>query len=325
MNKDTYRRLNEHIAPSPGLNRRVLEKTVPRRRLSLRPAVALVLVLVLIFSAPRAMANPDIYQLMHGFSPEFAARFAPVLESCENNGIRMEVVTASVHDNTAAVYITFEDLEGNRLNEHTYPWLYSIQDLRDYSSTMSANYDQETGTVACLIELNNNMSETAVLEDDRITFFVEYLERNETDQPIIVPVPIALTDSAGLDITYESYTNAALNEPVDETLCRIQEGYDVTCMTVIDGKLHVQTRISHQTASGYFALSLSGPQEEPIPMDYGYSFYDGGVEYDHRVFDLAGRAVEDCTLTAEINPVERIKGPWRVTFDLDQVAVTTEE
>lgn len=327
MVKDTYRAMNAHISPTPGLNRAVLDRTRPRRGRILRPAVALVLTLVLILSAPQALAHPAVYQLMHNVSPELAARFAPVQESCEANGIRMEVVAASVQDNTAMVYCTFQDLEGSRLGLHTYPEDFSIQGLFNWSGSLSSNYDAGTQTVTSLAKLTNEDSADAVVQGDKITFYVEYLRKSNPFDAQEFPLSIALTDSAEVHFTRDKYRSqgASLTQPAEGTLQPIQEGYDVTCMTVIDGILHVQVRITDEEVPGTFHLSLTGPRQEPIPMTYGYSFYDGATEYRHWAFDLEYRDVEDCTLTASIYPEERIRGPWRVTFDLEDVLAQSGE
>ena len=71
-------------------------------------------------SVPVLAVNvPVIYELMYLVSPSVAQHFMPVQKSCESNGIEMEVVSAYIKDNTAQVYITLKDLEGNRVDETT--------------------------------------------------------------------------------------------------------------------------------------------------------------------------------------------------------------
>lgn len=73
----------------------------------------------MVLAAPVMASNlPAIYQLMYLVSPEAAQFFVPVQKACKDNGIRMEVVTANIHDNTAEIYITLQDLTGDTLGDY---------------------------------------------------------------------------------------------------------------------------------------------------------------------------------------------------------------
>ena len=119
MLKTEYNRIQTKIVPTAALNQKILEAAVPRRGSMFRPAVAIAAALIAAMMAIPAMAAyvPAINELMFQVSPEMAARFTPVQESCTVDGIRMEVISASVHGATAEVCISFEDLDGTRINE----------------------------------------------------------------------------------------------------------------------------------------------------------------------------------------------------------------
>lgn len=118
MLKTEYNRMNEKINPDAALKASVMEKTAPRQGMKFRPAVAIAAMLVAVLMAFPAMAAyvPAVNALMFQVSPEMAARFTPIQESCTKDGIRMEVVSASIHGATAEVCISFEDLEGERID-----------------------------------------------------------------------------------------------------------------------------------------------------------------------------------------------------------------
>ena len=81
-----------------------------------RPALALaVLVLLLGLAMPVFASVEPIYRLMYLVSPAVAQFFRPVQESCEDQSIRMEVVSVFIQDDTAQIYLTIQDLTG----EHT--------------------------------------------------------------------------------------------------------------------------------------------------------------------------------------------------------------
>lgn len=118
MLKNEYIRMNEKISPSAALEQSIMEKVAPRRVRRFRPAAVIAALLAVVMMTIPAMAAyvPAINELMFQVSPEMAARFTPIQESCVVDGIKMEVVSASVHGATAEVCVSFEDLEGERVN-----------------------------------------------------------------------------------------------------------------------------------------------------------------------------------------------------------------
>lgn len=168
--KERFQRMNEAIQPPEGWMERILEN-LPRRSSGrlLRPlgAVAAVLTVILLATPVMAVYIPAVGELMYRVAPEVAARFVPVRGSCEANGIRMEVVTSSVHASTLEVYLCFEDREGDRLREQTLPFGVTllqpedgIRGARQYEAapgvvlatggTVDSFYDPETGAVTML-------------------------------------------------------------------------------------------------------------------------------------------------------------------------------
>ena len=70
-------------------------------------AAAACLCLVFCLAVPAmAVSIPAAYELLYAVSPATAQFFKPVELSCEDNGIRMEVTAAYIHDDTAQIYIT---------------------------------------------------------------------------------------------------------------------------------------------------------------------------------------------------------------------------
>ena len=57
-----------------------------------------------------AAFSPSFYELLYAVTPATAQFFKPVQRSCEDNGIRMEVTAAYIHENTAEIYLSMQDL-----------------------------------------------------------------------------------------------------------------------------------------------------------------------------------------------------------------------
>lgn len=347
MMEDTYRSMNEHITPGPELKRAVLEKAAPRRALRLRPAVALVLVLALILSAPQALANPDIYQLLHGVSPETAARFAPVQESCEANGIRMEVVAASVHGKSAEIYFTMEDLESSRLAAQSYPETSDIFGLANYGCSLkNVGFDEETGRVTLLLDYetigedfrDTLWSSKVTLYLDRITTFAGTTEHllpitltdggTFTLSPRRVDAGGNLTedgsaefDLCGYDSYYQDKTEIELLRPQNAGEA-ITDGIRLTGLAYVGGELHIQTMDASALSYSLYLVDESGSTLSPERFLTFAPEQAEGIQYQEDVFLLGPQALENCTLMVRVDRYETIEGPWRITFDLDDALST---
>ena len=118
--KEAFDRMNTHITPDESLNSKILDQAAApvKAHRRFRPLVAIAAMLVLILTALPVMAYsiPAVSELMFQVSPQMAARFTPVQLSDTENGIRMEVVSASIHGATAEICISFEDVEGDRID-----------------------------------------------------------------------------------------------------------------------------------------------------------------------------------------------------------------
>lgn len=162
--KEAFDRMNVHITPDESLNSRILDQAVtptkaPRR---FRPLVAMAAMLVLILTALPVMAYsiPSVSELMFQVSPQMAARFTPIQLSDTENGIRMEVVSTSIHGATAEICISFEDVEGDRIDNRL---RVQGDELLGRNPFLMGNwgggignfaFDEETGKAIMVIEEN---------------------------------------------------------------------------------------------------------------------------------------------------------------------------
>ena len=112
-----------------------LQRSFPRR---MRIAAAC-LAGVLFLSASSLLAavaagSMPAYEILYALYPETAKRLTPVQISCEDNGIRMEVEAVYVHADTAEIYLSMQDLTGERIDETVDLFdSYSIHSSRDSS------------------------------------------------------------------------------------------------------------------------------------------------------------------------------------------------
>ncbi len=210
--KAAYQKMNEPILPPEDLKQQVLAKLdKPTGKITLRPlALVPALMLVLLLATPVMAAYvPSIQELMFQVAPNVAARFAPVQVSDTANGIRAEVVSASIHDTTIELYFSFQDLEGNRLDEDTYLggiWLSSKSSLlrgrggSHGSLSEPLKQDPETNIFYSMVQSSYSVpsffgSRYLTIEEicgDKVTVNLE--ELNRSVDLGAVEVPITMTE-----------------------------------------------------------------------------------------------------------------------------------
>lgn len=108
-----------------------------------------------IMAMPVMAAVEPFREVLYAFSPATAQYFSPVQRACVSNGIRMEVAACFVHDDTAELYVTLQDLEGDRVDETTDLFdSYTIRQPYDTAATCSlVHYDASTGTAVFQIQI----------------------------------------------------------------------------------------------------------------------------------------------------------------------------
>lgn len=288
--KAVYRSMNERILPSDDLREKVLAKVEqPKHRVSARPVgVAAALLAVILLAAPVMAAYvPPVAELMYQVAPEMAARFSPVQESCTANGIKMEVVAALIHGTTAEICISFEDLEGNRIDGSTLVEEESVYGAGMFRSGGisggygNCDYNAETGKLILIREQNFSFYSkwkgryltVSELFNGKMTVNVACLYRF-VDLPA-AEIPIELTDKEVMSVKVDrshptdrpaevpfdgfGYGSNAENDPwlereeyelltPGEPVCEVTDELDVMGMAYIDGRLHVQLRLRAKDA-----------------------------------------------------------------------------
>ena len=118
--------------------------------------VAFALVVVLGMSTALAALNDDVNQLLYRIWPQAAMALRPVNLISESQGIRMEVVSASLNGTESLVTLTMQDLEGDRMDETTDLFDSAILQLPyDGSGTcIQTGYDPETKTASFAVYMD---------------------------------------------------------------------------------------------------------------------------------------------------------------------------
>lgn len=345
MFRERYNNLNKQVSPDENLLQNTIYKVKKAEKIShnklysfRKPAIAFISIcLCLAFLMPIFVAAVEpIYQLMYTVSPAMAQFFMPVQKIDEDNGIKMEVEAAYIHDNVAEIYVTMQDLTGNRIDENTDLFdSYSINRSFDSSAHCErVGYDENTKAAVFLITIeewgNKNIT------GEKITFTVsEFLSHKQIYEDIEIPVALSSVDIAKetqkvsnitgvsnyTEFDEENIVSLVPSSPMNEF---VVDGIDLTGIGYIDGKLYIQTAVSDNLDKdnhGFFYLKDKNGNR----IDYSYSFnfanqYEqpGRIDYCNYVFDIPQSEIVNYTLHGDFVTSSMItKGDWRVTFSLE--------
>lgn len=348
MFKEKYYKMNEKISPSDELIQNIIsnedEKTKEQNKKLIRvrrPILVLCILLVCIFTVIPVLAStvPAINQLMYLVSPSVAQFFKPVQKSCVDNGIKMEVVSTYIHENTAEVYITMQDLEGERIDETT-----DLNDSYDISIPFdsSANcqfvgYDDITKTATFLINITEWGNRK--ITGDKLTFSVrEFLSNKQEYNNILIKEDLSKiydnspTENVSLigygGKNYEKYLKntgeAKMLEPI-ETMNFPISGIDFTGIGYIDDMLHVQISVTNNLKkNNHGSFSLIDKKGNVIQCDYNVRFVENidsynRIDYDEYIFNIPKSEIQNYSLYGNfVTSGMFTEGNWQVTFPLEK-------
>jgi len=314
---------------------KILVKLIPTYR---RVAVALAVVIVCVFAGMPIMAAnvPIIYNLMYLVSPATAQFFMPIQMSSESNGVRMEVVSTYIHDNIAEIYITLQDLTGNRVDATTDLFdSYSINRPFDSSAfCQRVGFDEETKTATFLIHITEWGEHN--IEGDKITFSLRSFISDKKafrDMPTDIPLD-NLADNApakdvgfiggGGDFDFWANDTATVLDVTGNLLTPV-DGIDVTGIGYIDGKFHVQVSfVKDMRSDNHGFVFLKDENGITVESDYAIAFGDTfssdkteGIQHYNYVFSVPKSEISNFRLYGSFFTSGNFtEGNWRVTFPL---------
>ena len=343
--KEKYCDMFDQVAPEQSLVLEMLEEVRTRKtgkRKAIRFVGGLAAACLCIFVGMPVLAAkvPEIYQLMYLVSPQTAQFFKPVQKADEYGGIRMEVVSAYIHENTAEIYITMQDLTGNRLDDTTDLYdSYSINTPFDCSATCKrVGYDENTGTVTFLITIEQ--WEEQKIQGEKVTFSVGgFLSHKQKFEELYIPIELSETEDepeimethlTGMGggsefLNWERMPDSARVLTPKEPDSRFPlEEFEFTGMGYVDGRLHIQFAIQNALQNdnhGYFFLR--DKQGNDLLYNYSLNFIiqreqEGRVDYQDCVFRIPQEELSEYDLYGYfVTSGEFQEGNWTVTIPLE--------
>ena len=313
---------------------------LPRLRRAALMAASLILIFTLAAASLAAADVDAAYDLIYRLYPTAAQRLKPVRLSAEDQGIRVEVVSARLEGESAQICVALKDVEGERLDKTVD--LFDSYDIRSpYDSSAHCerlSWDEDTQTAYFYIEID--LMDGQWPREGKVTFRVDelLLGKEEWEGPIstaplarlaeeatALPIPQGRERGGSEREGYEREARAArLALAADTEPLELAEGVQLTAMGFVNGRLHVQTHyddISHTDNHGYVYLTRGG---EPIQDIYSFDFWDADPRdpnrgsFQEQVFAVSPGDAADYTLSGYFCTCDQLlQGDWEITFPVE--------
>lgn len=301
-------------------------------------AAAAAIILAFTMSVP-ALAAADFepaYNLLYRVSPAIAQKLKPVRMSCEDQGIKVEVISAYAEGSEAKIFISVQDIDGDRIDETIDLFdSYSINTPFDCSSSCeNVSYDTKTKTATFLLSISQRNGQD--MTGGKITFRVremlsdkkEYhaalsdLDTNNVSAASETIPPTHIFGGGGTGYSEAEDNFRALK--AEGILASPVEGVDITAMGYIDGKLHIQVRYENVLKTdnhGY--IYFQNDKGEKISCIANVSF-SADSEYQERyeeyIYDLSEAELADYDVYGYfVTSDTLITGNWSITFPLETI------
>ena len=329
---------NRHIEEAADFQ---IGKKGVRKHFIMRRAVAAAATIMLVFtmSVP-ALAAADYepaYNLLYKVSPTIAQKLKPVRMSCEDNGIKFEVISAYVEGSEAKIFISAQDIDGDKIDETTDLFdSYSINTPFDCrSSCENISYDTKTKTATFLISISQWNEQDIIGE--KITFRVREMLSNKQEYDMVLSdldmnnistAPETVTPThifGGSGTNYSEVENNFRALKATGILYSPVEGVDITAMGYVDGDLHIQVRYENVLKTdnhGY--IYFQNNEGEKITCNANVEFSTDS-EYQERyveyIYDLSDIELAEYDAYGYfVTSDTLITGNWSVTFPLEMVS-----
>lgn len=230
----------------------------------LAACIALLLVLsVSTLSIAAAVGNIPAYDILYGLYPDIAEKLTPVNMSCEDNGILMNVDAVNVDGSEANIYVSLQDLTGDRIDETTDLFdSYNIKTSKDFMVSCEiagcdmVDYDAESrkATFLIYIQNQNKNGKPINIKGKKLTFSVSrFLSGKQDIERELSELSLSATPTKPQlqkveDIQIRGYmgeedmdmTHMNFLTPDAEHSFSPVDGVNVNAYGYVDGKLHVQ-------------------------------------------------------------------------------------
>ncbi len=320
-------------------HRPAAKKRLPKTLRCAAAFAACFVVMAAVSLSAAAAGSDTAYRMLYSISPYAAQLVRPVNLSCTENGIRMEVISAEISGSDAYVYLSVEDMEGERVDGTIDLFdSYSINRHVDSAAHCEfAGYDEATGKASFLVHIQT--MDGSEMKRGKVSFFLGYFLSGKNIISGAMPLDLAAAEASPATRTVapelfrgDIFSGQVL-APVEGGIYTPGKGAQITALGYIDGRLHMQVRYESIWLTdnhGWFSLedengrTLDGLVYEfrggertsrNLPGYHAVGYADCYQEY---IWDIAPEELPRCSLQANLWLCDSLtEGPWQVTFPLD--------
>jgi len=301
-----------------------------RKKPWLIPSVATVFLASSITVA--AAMNDDVKNLLWHISPEIAALLEPIESTVEYGGIKMEIVSAMQDEDMAVVYVTMQDIEGNRIDETLDIYDYSMSKGRSFT-VERIGFDPTTKTAFVRftsfngsstdkfkLKIRSFLSDKSVLEDVTFPLDLQDVEKQQTE---ILPDD-TIRGSGGKSPEGDAYV---LPAGILNIQTQLYDRMRITNIGLHNDKLYVQTEWSANNGIEHGEFYLVNPAGQKIlpTVSYSYGRDEQGIpiyayNYEENVFNVKDINLAEYELKAKIYTAgQYVEGDWEASFKLEEM------
>ena len=336
MFKDTYRHMTNRITPDDALLDHTRAAIQPRRRsFAPRRAVAFALAMALclgIGTSALAASVPEFNGWLYTVSRDWAMYFRPVQMSCEDQGLRLEVQGIRIDGSTAEIYVTLQDLTGDRLDASIDLFdSYGLDTSGDSSAyCQMTGYDAASRIAAFYIFYESD----SPIRGDKLTFSLRRLLTKKETTTTTLDIALETLSTAPETLLpgnrirgwggigpedYASVSQRLLLLP-GQDMTSPAPGVTLTAAAFLNGKLHVQMRyddIARTDNHGFLWLEDAQGNRVECTASVGYWAENGIDSCEEYYFDVTPEDAQKYALHGEFITCQAlIEGDWAITFPI---------
>ncbi|MGE8081460.1 DUF4179 domain-containing protein [Peribacillus loiseleuriae] len=313
----------------------------PKRKFKKTVAIPLVASLFLIFSVGVGAATiPSFNNLLSIVNPKIALILQPIEISSEDDGIKMEVVAAMNDGEMAVIYVTMQDLTGNRIDETLDIYDYSLTKGHMFNSQI-VDYDETTNTATLRVQANGGESLNNKKINFHISSFLSHKHKFEevkvnanlmeakNNIPKTIPLDMNNISGGGGEVFGELKEQGTVQvlKP-DETDLYLPEieFMHISNLGFINNRLHIQTKWQGDDidSHGYFYfIDTSGNKIHASNIYFGVDKLGNtnyGNEYIEYIFDVDNLDINKLKLMGDfVSNGNHTIGNWNTTFKIQSI------
>lgn len=285
-----------------------------------------------------AAGNIAAYDILYSVYPELAKNLTPVNVSCVDNGIKMEVESVYINGDTAEIYISMKDLEGDRIDETIDLFdSYSIHSSGDsIGNCTRVGYDADEKEATFLIKVQQMNGKK--IDDKKIIFSVsEFLSGKqdfeeklseislENVEPVyILQENVEIRGWSGANKTGVSQKalSGYLTRNESQSFSPVL-GVTITAYGFVDSRLRMQVHYENiLNTDNHGCVYLKDSEGNEIQSEFSVAFWDEEHtgSYEEYIFDVGPEAdLTGYSVWGWFKTCKNLtEGDWEVSFTVDE-------